>query len=90
MARYVDIDKPVYVRYIDERSGEVVTSEHTITEILSDTIGLFPVADAVEVVRCKDCKYVWKADGYDNLWCNRLTGTFEVDREGFCSWAKKI
>ena len=41
-----------------------------------------------KVVRCKDCKFVWKEDGYDNLWCNRLTGTFSVDRDGYCVRAK--
>ena len=56
--RYVDIDKHVYVRYIDERSGEVVTSVHTIAEILDSTVGLFPIEEDVEkVVRCKDCKW---------------------------------
>ena len=58
MSRYVDIDKHVYVRYIDEHSGEVVTSLHTIAEILENTVGLFPVEDDVKkVVLCKDCKH---------------------------------
>lgn len=57
MSRYVDIDKHVYVRYIDERSKEVVTSLHTIAEILEYTVGLFPVEDDVtKVIRCKECK----------------------------------
>lgn len=58
MSRYVDIDKHVYVRYIDERWNEIVTSLHTIAEILQYTVGLFPIEDTVvEVVRCKDCKF---------------------------------
>lgn len=58
MARYVDIDKHVYVRYIDEHSGKVVTSLHTIAEILDNTVGLFPVEDDVKkVVLCEDCKH---------------------------------
>lgn len=62
--RYVDIDKHVYVRYIDERSKEVVTSLHTIAEILEYTVGLFPIEDnVVEVVRCKDCKHRPSGDG---------------------------
>ena len=47
-----------------------------------------PPVPPQKVIRCKDCKYVWKEDGYDNLWCNRLTGSFSVDRDGYCAWAK--
>ena len=39
------------------------------------------------VVKCKDCKYLWKSDD-ESLWCNRLTGTFKVEEEGYCSWGK--
>ena len=41
-----------------------------------------------EIVRCKDCRYVWNEDGWDNLWCNRLTGSFSVEKDGGCSWGK--
>lgn len=51
-------------------------------------IDKLPSVTPQKVVRCKDCKYVWKEDGYDNLWCNRLTGSFSVDRDGYCAWAK--
>ena len=43
-----------------------------------------------KVIRCKDCKYVWKEDGWDNLYCNRVkvSGSFAVEKDGFCAWAK--
>lgn len=43
-----------------------------------------------KVVRCKDCKYVWKEDGWDNLYCNRVkvSGSFAVERDGFCAWGE--
>lgn len=43
-----------------------------------------------KVIRCKDCKYVWKEDGWDNLYCDRIkvSGSFAVDKDGFCAWAK--
>ena len=49
------------------------------------------LADAriVPLVYCKDCRYVWKDDGYDNLWCHRLSGTFAVERKGFCAWGRE-
>ena len=39
------------------------------------------------VVRCKDCKY---CKVYDDIpWCDRLTGTFRVEEESFCSFGRK-
>lgn len=41
----------------------------------------------VEIVRCKDCKY---CKVYDDIpWCDRLTGTFRVKEESFCSYARR-
>ena len=52
-----------------------------------DTVMELPSAQP-EIVRCKDCRYVWNEDGWDNLWCNRLTGSFSVEKDGGCSWGK--
>lgn len=39
------------------------------------------------VVRCKDCRH---CKTYDDIpWCNRLTGTFRVEEESFCSFGRK-
>ena len=49
------------------------------------------VQQAQNAIRCKDCKYVWAEDGWDNLYCNRVrcSGSFAVDRDGFCAWAER-
>jgi len=49
-----------------------------------------PPVTPQKVIRCKDCKYVWKEDGWDNLYCNRVkvSGSFAVEKDGFCAWAK--
>ena len=61
MSRYIDADK------IKEKLGAVrggyscfLEEERSRYEVLSSAIKLIneqPTADAVEVVRCKDCKY---------------------------------
>jgi hypothetical protein len=39
------------------------------------------------IIRCKDCKY---CKVYDDIpWCDRLTGTFKVGEESFCSFGRK-
>lgn len=87
MARYVDIDKPRYVRYKDERSGEVVTSEQTIAELLDGSIGLIDE----EIVRCKGCRHTYH---YGNqliclklYWCD--SNNFEPSAEDFCSLGER-
>lgn len=77
MARYVDIDKPRYVRYTDERSGEVVTSEQTIAELLDESIGLI----GEDIVRCKDCKY---KEGS----CCDYSAVY-VRPNGYCQWGER-
>ena len=83
MSRYVDIDKHVYVRYIDERSNEIVISLNTIAEILENTVGLFPIEDTViEVVRCKDCKH-WEQDViFGDAYCR---GKRQLNPNWFCA-----
>lgn len=77
MSRYVDIDKPRYVRYKDERSGEVVTSEQTIAELLDGSIGLIDE----EIVRCKDCEF---KDGA----CCDYSAVYVHDN-GYCNWGRR-
>lgn len=77
MSRYVDIDKPRYVRYKDERSGEVVTSEQTIAELLDGSIGLIDE----EIVRCKDCKF---KEGS----CCDYSAVY-VRPNGYCQWGER-
>lgn len=51
----------------------------------------FPTVDAVEVIRCKDCKYWMKTVG-DDQWslgdCN-LFDKHLVMCNGFCAWAER-
>lgn len=46
-----------------------------------------PVADVVEVVRCKDCRYLH--NGYDEKCCINHKGVVATDENGFCHHAKR-
>ena len=54
-----------------------------ICEMLNDA----PTVDAVEVVRCEDCKRFEDEDGDGDCWCychNDITC-----RDGYCSWGER-
>ena len=45
-----------------------------------------PTVDAVEVIRCKDCKH-WQCDDGES-YCDEL-GIFGTDMNSYCSYAKR-
>lgn len=49
-----------------------------------DRIDAQPTVDAVEVTRCKQCKFCRETQ---ILLCNRAFSTFQVKPESFCSFA---
>lgn len=57
-------------------------------EVLQEAIEKLPSADAIEVVRCKDCKHYQFADnrafGFPVKRCE-WTGLEDVDDDDFCS-----
>lgn len=58
---------------------------HKILELLTafaDADGV----DAVEVIRCKDCKH-WQCDDSES-YCDEL-GIFNTDMNSYCSYAKR-
>ena len=46
-----------------------------------------PTIDAVQVVRCKDCK--WNIDDYMGTWCSRLSGAHGTSTDDFCSYGER-
>ena len=46
-----------------------------------------PTIDAVEVVRCKECKWA-KANG-TYQWCGRLDSTARITADAFCSYGER-
>lgn len=55
---------------------------------IKNWLSALPSADAVEVVRCKDCKYRRENCGMgDHRWCDVLKMTTRAD--DFCSYGKR-
>ena len=54
-----------------------------VVEFLND----MPTVDAVEVVRCKDCK--WLYDGMDDYCCRSHRGLVGICENSFCSYGER-
>lgn len=57
---------------------------NTVKMVLEDT----PIADVVDVVRCKDCKHFIK-DIFNRTACNRTFDMFGVLKDDFCSYGER-
>lgn len=86
MARYIDADEIDYTVTI---VGEAENAGYRAVAFESD-IDEMPTADAVEVVRCKDCKY-WHSPTNDDMhYCKLRFGLQGIVAESdFCSYGKK-
>ena len=70
MPRLIDAEK--LKAYLQEN---YIMYDHTLADIDAQ-----PTVDAVEVVRCKDCKY----------WNNKYCCDFMIiDSDGFCAWGER-
>lgn len=79
MARLIDADKLI------ELLNKKYSGDENINESVLYLVGAIsgaPTVDAVEVVRCGECRY------YRNGGC--LTGRYDLKNNDFCSWGEKI
>lgn len=81
MPRLVDADK-VY-KVLTEYYHHKTDIQH---EALREAIDRMPTVNAVEVVRCKDCKYYEETDNRIGTCLLTISGA-EVD--GFCAWGER-
>ena len=91
MARLIDADK--LIDFIDvghlRHSGELCYSETEVANLLLHA----PTVNAVEVVRCKDCKH-YKPQKKSAHWehkanyCNRIV-TIKTQPYDFCSYGER-
>ena len=76
-------------RLIDANKARVVAqriySDPVLVHAILNTLNETPTVDAVEVVRCKDCKKV--NVGGLSLYCS-LTG-MPMDEDDFCSYGER-
>lgn len=78
--RLIDADELYETRHeICNRGGNY------IEVIEPDEVMSARTIDAVEVVKCKDCKYHFYDSGYNQWWCNYEIGCRNVHADDFCS-----
>lgn len=84
------IEKEPIIEFITKGLNNPDKSEaygYDAVEILSE-IEYTPIADVVEVVRCKDCeKKQGKINGCGDVYCSLHKGYF--DKDAFCSYGKR-
>lgn len=79
------------VKYGNETAEQQHNSYDTLMKYeIADYIDDAPAVDAVEVVRCRECVYAWKAMMTGTLYCE-LYGrkAFTVHPDGYCSRGAK-
>ena len=82
MARYIDADK--CAREIRDNLG-------TPLGFVLTMLNNIPTADVVEVVRCKDCKYLERTDcfGECSLFNDRGDPRGEMSPNDYCSYGER-
>ena len=87
--RLIDADK--LIKELDALAINIATQGKTETYIREDAVEIIdsmPTIDAVEVVRCKDCKYNDADEKIRERFCPDPTGRFML-LNGFCSCGDK-
>lgn len=81
------------IKYIDTNKIEIPEGFFNDLNIpkLFQWLNDLPTIDAVEVVRCKDCKYLERTDcfGECSLWNDRGEPHGEMWPNDFCSYGKR-
>ena len=75
------------MRLIDADALPIKFDGHKFVVVWKNDLDNAPTVDAVEVVRCEDCKFFEDEDGDGDCWCychNDITC-----RDGYCSWGEK-
>lgn len=85
MSRYIDANALKMDLYSIAKADYGYTADVlTGLTIAERAIDSAPTVDAVEVVRCRDCKHTTYDAEYGNRWCNRNSGCRNVKDDGFC------
>lgn len=86
MARYIDADNVKLKGIcIFDQNLEILVPLSDVRKALQMT----PTADAVEVVRCKDCKFFDSYDKVEDFDGQCVVRNCETDKEEFCSYGRK-
>ena len=93
MARLIDADALLdefLNRYTErERGWNLVFAACEIKQDFADMISNATTADAVEVVRCRECKYRFKNNGHSRDGCPIIDANIWMDDDDFCSHGER-
>ena len=82
MPRYIDADKAPSIM------KEMPMGKQVIDAVMKMVIDRLPSEDVVEVVRCKDCKYL-ETDDDGVTYCCSSTGLDGKLPDDYCSWGER-
>ena len=77
-------------RYTErERNRNLVFAACEIKQDFADMISDFPTVDAVEVVRCRECRYRFKNNNHSKNGCPIIDANIWMDDDDFCSYGER-
>lgn len=88
MARLIDADK---INYHDHTECMGHGDFETVRTVTDKEIAEIPTVDAVEVIRCRDCKFGTHFGDLEGEWinCRNLYGKPLMPFDGFCSYGER-
>ena len=81
------IDAEALKSYMDECSKE--SKFRVYYGYAESFIDDAPTIDAVPVVRCRECKYLFKNNGHDKSGCPIIDANIWMDDDDFCSHGER-
>lgn len=89
--RLIDADELIVELYQDQpmdwTGSDAEVQEFIDWELFRGMVINFPAIDAVPVVRCKDCK--WLYDEMDDYCCRSHRGLARICENSFCSYGER-
>ena len=83
------LQKAIRTDYFEHFTQYHDTDQDSLIDMVCDDIEESPTVDAVEVVRCRECKYSFYDEIFGNFWCNSHSGCRKVKDEGFCDLGER-
>ena len=89
--RLIDADALVIPKYEECNNPFIEGFHQGKVDAIVEVKSLMPTVDAVEVVRCKDCRYKseWIKNGYGEYFCRR-SGLWNLTDNCYCHCGTKM
>lgn len=93
MERLIDVNKVIdsMQKCLDESPDKKHSVGYCSFESIIEGLKQEPTVDAVEVVRCRDCKFGTHFGDFEDEWinCRNLHGEPLMPFDGFCSYGER-